>query len=111
MFLRINFCVDNLTTSANAGNFVNCMFEHSKIFSKQIHPNLQIFCDATWKNKDVKSKTTNMMSTQTNVVASVSNAHFITTVSKCFTHLFLLLEFFIFQMEVNTIMCAQVMED
>ena len=68
MFLRINFCVDNVTTSANSGNFVNCMFEHSKMFSKQIHPNSQILCEAICKNKDVKSKTTNMVSTQTNMV-------------------------------------------
>ena len=61
MFLIINFCVDNLTTSANSGNIVNCMFEHSKMFSKQIHPNSQILCEAIIKNKDVKSKTTNMM--------------------------------------------------
>ena len=67
--LNINFCVDSLTTSANSGNFLNCKFEHSKIFSKQRHPNSQIVCDATCKNKDVKSKTTNMISTNTNMLA------------------------------------------
>ena len=32
------------------------MFEHSKMFSKLLHPNSQIHCDAKCKNKDVKSK-------------------------------------------------------